>query len=135
VVAVDAGAAAGDAAARALDAARGRRHQAFPVVDDADSVLGVVTREELLAAPADAVVASLLARPAIAIFEDESLRDAADRMARHRVGRLPVLTREDRPRLAGILTRSDLVHALRLRLDDEERAEAGLRLWPRAGRG
>jgi CBS domain-containing protein len=47
-------------------------------------------------------------------FEGNSLREAADHMVRERVGRLPVVARDQR--IVGIITRSDLLEAHALRL-------------------
>ncbi len=89
----------------------GTTHQGFPVVDGSGTVLGVLARRDLeRAQDAGAPAKSLLHRALVAVFEDESARDAVDRLATERVGRVPVLSRSDR-RLVGILTRSDLLHA------------------------
>ena len=55
-------------------------------------------------------------RPAVVAFEDESLRDAADRMIDAEIDRLPVVTRGEWRRVIGIVTRSDLLAAHRRRL-------------------
>jgi CIC family chloride channel protein len=100
----------------------GTRHQGFPVVDGEGRLLGVVTQREILVdAPPGARIADLIRRDPIVIFENESLRDAADRMAAENVGRLPVVSR-DGAKLVGILTRSDLVSAHRRRLAESARA-------------
>jgi H+/Cl- antiporter ClcA len=94
-------------------------HNGFPVLDGAGELVGVVTRRDLLdpAHAPERTVGSILRRPAVVVYEDSTLRDAADHMVVERVGRLPVVTRE-RPRtVVGMLTRSDLLaaHAPRLR--------------------
>jgi len=63
------------------------------------------------------LIESLIKRPPVVVFEDNTLRDAADQMVVERVGRLPVVTREDPRRLVGIISRSDLLeaHAPRLK--------------------
>lgn len=50
------------------------------------------------------------------VFDDNTLRDAADQMVAEGVGRLPVVERSESHRLVGIITRSDLLsaHAPRL---------------------
>jgi CIC family chloride channel protein len=86
------------------------RHQGFPVVDDAGALLGVVMRREVLEASAGQV-AGLLRRPPSVVFEDSSLREAADHMLRENVGRLPVVRRDQPRTLVGFLTRSDVLAA------------------------
>lgn len=94
----------------------GTRHQGFPVVGEDGAIAGVVMQREILeAADSATLIAELLRRPAVVVREDDSLRDAADSMARADVGRLPVLS-SDGGKLIGILTRSDLVSAHRRRL-------------------
>jgi CBS domain-containing protein len=102
----------------------GAEHQAFPVLDDAGLLTGVVTRREILQhAIESTTVRELVRRPAHVIYDDSTLREAADRMAEERVGRLPVVRRREPRRIVGIVTRSDLVEAHRPRLE-EERASA-----------
>ncbi len=103
-------------ARRWLDSrAPGATHQGYPVIDG-PALLGVVTRRDLHGAPDGAALGSLVARPPVAVFADQSLRDAEDAMVREQVGRLPVVSREAPHRLVGILTRSDLLRAHAKRL-------------------
>jgi len=106
------------AALRALAAS----HQGFPVVDDAGRLLGVVTRRDFLdpSHPESTRAADLISRPPAVIFLDNSLREAADQMVRENVGRLPVVARDDTRRLAGFLTRSDLLEAHERRLQESD---------------
>jgi len=99
--------------------ADGSTHQGFPVLDPAGELVGVVTRRDLLdpAHPPERTVLSVVRRAPVVVYEDSTLRDAADHMVLEQVGRLPVVTRA-RPRtVVGMLTRSDLLsaHASRLR--------------------
>ena len=95
-------------------------HQGFPVVDEHDRLIGVVTRRDFLAAEGGTVRA-LVSKPPAVVFPDSSLRDAADQMVRHNVGRLPVVLREEPSKVVGFLTRSDLLSAHAQRLTDEKR--------------
>jgi CBS domain-containing protein len=103
--------------------ADGTGHQGYPIVGEDGALVGVLTRRDLLAAAPGAIVRELVRRPAIVIDGRASLRDAADMMTRHRVGRLPVLKEG---KLAAILTRSDLLAAHERRLDETHRAERSL---------
>ena len=96
----------------------GARHQGFPVLDENGYLVGLVTRTELHEAdPALRCVGELVKRRTVVTFDDSSLRDAADTMARERIGRLPVVSRRAPYELLGIITRSDLVDAHCARLD------------------
>ncbi|MHB9864179.1 CBS domain-containing protein [Streptomyces sp. YIM S03343] len=62
----------------------------------------------------------LMTSPAVTVHTDDTVREAARMMARHGVERLPVL--DDAGRLAGIVTRSNLLGVFR-RDDDEIRKD------------
>ncbi|QDQ09438.1 CBS domain-containing protein [Streptomyces spectabilis] len=62
----------------------------------------------------------LMSQPALTVYADDTIAEAARTMARHRVERLPVVDDEDR--LVGIVTRRDLLQVF-LRPDDEMRRE------------
>jgi H+/Cl- antiporter ClcA len=102
------------------EGAGGASHQGFPVLDRTDTLIGVVTRRDLTDPKAgeEATVASVIKRPPVIIFEDNTLRQAADHMVRARVGRLPVVSRKAPRRVTGILSRSDLLEAHEDRLDE-----------------
>lgn len=108
----------------------GSAHQGFPVIDRDGALVGVVTRRDLLRPAADpgATVGSLVARPPVVAFEDETLRQAADRMVLHAIGRLPVVRRVAPGAVVGILTRSDVLAAHSERLESETHHERVLAL-------
>jgi chloride channel protein, CIC family len=103
--------------------ARGSQHHGFPVVDASGTLLGVVTRREVMDkdAAAELALRQLLTRATVMAFEDNSLREAADLMVSHGIGRLPVVARAAPNQVLGMLTRSDLLaaHARRLGENDQ----------------
>ena len=101
----------------------GSRHQGFPVADRSGRLMGVVMAREVRESTCDPGehVAALITRPAAVIFEDQSVRDAADHMIRQQVGRLPVVERRQPTAVVGIITRSDLLEAHERRLHAAER--------------
>jgi H+/Cl- antiporter ClcA len=116
--------------ARAWIASRaaGSAHQGFPVVDEGGKLLGVLTRRNLLDPEAAGArpLADLLTRPPAAVFEDSSLREAADHMVREDVGRLPVVARGAPETVLGFITRGDLLAAHRSRLAAAHEATPGM---------
>jgi H+/Cl- antiporter ClcA/CBS domain-containing protein len=111
-------------------------HQGFPVVNDEDLLVGVVTRRDLLDPnmPGTAQVRDVIRRPPVVVFDDSSLRDAADHMVTEEVGRLPVVTREASLTVIGILSRSDLLsaHAPRLTAARRVKRVRKLNSWKRS---
>jgi CIC family chloride channel protein len=103
-------------------------HQGFPVVDHDDRLVGVVTRRDLLESVRGETVREVIRRAPIVVFDDSSLRDAADLMARDNVGRLPVVARGEPARIIGIITRSDVIAAHIRRLDGERLNDPSLHL-------
>jgi CBS domain-containing protein len=105
----------------------GTRHQGFPVLDDGSNLIGVLTRRDLLdpERAATTTLRELVKRPPTVVYIDASLRDAADHMVNHDIGRLPVLERETR-RVIGMITRSDILAAHRTRLRETGQADASL---------
>ena len=103
-------------------------HQGFPVVDDDDRLVGVITRRDLSdGSVTAATVRGVVKRPPAIVFDDSSLRDAVDHMVRENVGRLPVVARDQPDRVIGIVTRSDVIAAHARRLDGERLHEPHFR--------
>lgn len=128
---------------------RGTRISAFPVIDDAGRVIGVVSEADLLvkeAVQADgaSLVAALrhlredakatgvsagdlMTSPAITIGPDAPVQEAARLMYDRRIKRLPVVNSAGR--LLGIISRVDVL-AVFSRTDDEIEAEVVHRVLP-----
>jgi predicted transcriptional regulator len=114
--------------------AEGATHQGFPVLDAEERLIGVVTRRDLVD-PANAgslTVREIVRRPPVVVFEDSTLRDAADQMVIEHVGRLPVVRREALRNVVGIISRSDLLSAHAPRLEAAHRLRMARSLWPMA---
>jgi H+/Cl- antiporter ClcA/predicted transcriptional regulator len=101
----------------------GSGHQGFPVLDEQGELMGLVTRKDIFAerSLSDTIGALIHRAPAV-VFEDNTLREAADLMVTEKVGRLPVVLRDNPLQLVGILTRSNLLHAHESRLEEEHEA-------------
>ncbi len=95
-------------------------HQGYPIMNSAGHLVGVLTRRDIFSAnlPLDTPLRDILRKPPRFVYEDCAVRQAADHMINHDIGRLPVLTRESPPRLVGIITRSDILSGYRKRIDE-----------------
>ncbi|HEX6965796.1 MAG TPA: chloride channel protein [Gemmatimonadaceae bacterium] len=108
--------------------APGSEHQGYPVVNAEAQLIGVVTRRDLLDVdlPITSIVHELIKRSPVVIFEDNSLREAADQMVRENVGRLPIVARDNPRHLLGIITRSDVLGAHKRRMRLANRAQRSI---------
>jgi len=100
-----------------------RMPQGFPVVNEQDILVGVVTWRDIAGAdqPDRKRVRDVIRRPPVLCYDDTTLRDAVDHMVNHNIGRLPVVERENPGKVVGIITRSDVLSSYRRRLDDARR--------------
>ena len=99
-----------------------RHHVAgLPVVDGAGTLAGVISQTDLLRARAteylwanwsELRVKHLMTSPAVTVHRDTPLALAARRMERHHVHRLVVVGDEDETLPIGVISTSDLVHAM-----------------------
>ena len=111
------------------DPVMARRHE-WAVVDDAERLVGLVTRGDLVRAldrddGEAATVEELGSRRLVVTHADELLEEATAKMIAHDIGRLPVVDRDDPTRLVGLLGRAGVMavwlHASR----DEHTRDSG----------
>ncbi|MGE5443705.1 MAG: chloride channel protein [Ignavibacteriales bacterium] len=117
--------------------APGSSHQGFPVLDDQGNLIGVVTKRDLFDSDGSntKLVGELIKRPPAVVYEDNTLREAADLMVEEGVGRLPVVARPNPRRVVAMISRSDILSAHRRRIEEAYRANQSIRLsWRIWGR-
>ncbi len=111
------------------------RHQAVFVTDATGQLAGLITRGDLMRALAgdpsgNSTVLDASSHDLIVTYPDESLHQAAAKMLRNNIGRLPVVDRDQPKRVLGYLGRSGIMAARRCRLDEEHVREPGwVGLW------
>jgi CIC family chloride channel protein len=87
----------------------GKYFHAYPVVDDAGRLAGVVTRREITDHAGDGTVGALLeGQRLLTVTGDTSIRDAANRMIARDFQQVPVVSAADPGRLLGWLTLNDI---------------------------
>jgi CBS domain-containing protein len=105
-------------AARLLDS---HHISGLPVVDPSGSLVGVVSQTDLARARATEylwanwpglAVRHLMTTPAVTVHRSMPLAQAAKKMERHHIHRLVVVADDDETLPIGILSMTDLVHAI-----------------------
>jgi CIC family chloride channel protein len=110
-------------------------HQGFPVLDERNVLIGVITQRDVRnsAAKDQQKIIELVRKLPKFVYEDCSVRQAADHMVNHDIGRLPVIARQNPTLLIGIVTRSDILSAYRRRVKEGKMQEPSLnwqKMWP-----
>ncbi len=102
-----------DALEAAADVFLHSRTHGLPVVNAAGALVGILTVGDMDRAQAENLrtVADACTRDLMVAYPDESLATAFRRMGRRDIGRLPVVSRNNRQQLLGVLRRTDLLRA------------------------
>jgi len=92
-------------------------HIGFPIKDEMGKVLGIVTLQDAMKVPKEkrssTTIEAICSKDLLTIFPENSVAEAFEKMTKNNVGRLLVVDRRDRRLLRGIITRSDIMHAIR----------------------
>lgn len=113
------------------------RHQGTMLANEADELVGIVTRGDVVKAIGRAPDAELTVleagqRELVVTYPDETLHDAISKLLRHDIGRLPVVSREEPKRVVGYLGRAGIFAARRRSHQEETVRERGLKSRGRA---
>jgi CIC family chloride channel protein len=91
------------------------RHHGLPVVDARGELCGVLTVQDVehaqLEGDGKIPIGQVCTREVLTAYPDETIGAALRRMSTRDIGRLPVVARNNRHQLLGVLRRSDLVRA------------------------
>jgi len=106
------------------------RRQALLILDDADKLVGIITRGDVLRALDKDSSGAMTVQEAgsthlVVTFADELVSEAAAKLLRFDIGRLPVVDRADERRLVGYLGRAAILAARLRRFQDEHVRERG----------
>ncbi len=106
------------------------RHQAFPIVDEAGRLVGMITRGDVVRALDSAdghalSVAQAGPESVVVTYPDEMLSDALLKLLVNDVGRLPVVKRDAPQELVGYLSRQAILRARQGKMREEHEREPG----------
>ncbi len=104
-----------------------KKHQAYPVVDAQQDLIGIVSVSDLMdiesGVEAGFKVRDIMKKP-ITIHQDSACKLAAELLASHSIGRLPVIDSLNPKKIVGIISRSDLLKARLRDVKEETHREA-----------
>jgi H+/Cl- antiporter ClcA len=106
------------------------RHQAILIVDDLQKLVGIITRGDVvralqLGANGNMTVLEAGKRELIVCYPDDVLHEAAAKMLRNDIGRLPVVDRDNPSKIVGYLGRACFMTARLKVLQEEQQREPG----------
>ncbi|RJS85889.1 CBS domain-containing protein [Candidatus Bathyarchaeota archaeon] len=99
-----------------LDTMIKHHHMGYPVTDEEGNLIGMVTFEDLMRIPKrereKIVIEQIAKKELVVTYPNESVLEALEKMESYDIGRLPVVDPETPKRIVGVITRSDVLHAL-----------------------
>lgn len=106
------------------------RHEALLIVDGDHKLVGIITRGDVLRALDKDSAGAMTVQEAgsthlVVAYEDELVSEAAAKLLRFDIGRLPVVDRGDERKIIGYLGRSAILAARLRRFQDEHVLEPG----------
>lgn len=106
------------------------RYEALLIVDADKQLAGIVTRGDILRALDQDSTGTMTVEQAgssklVVTYPDETVSEAAAKLLRNDIGRLPVVDRKDERKVVGYLNRAAILAARTRRLQDEQVREPG----------
>jgi chloride channel protein, CIC family len=106
------------------------RHEALLILDNAGRLAGIITRGDILRALDKDSAGTMTVQEAgstqlVIAYPDELVSEAAGKLLRFDIGRLPVIERGDERKVVGYLGRSGIMAARLRRFNDEHVREPG----------
>jgi len=102
-----------------LDIMTRHHHMGYPVVNEEGELIGIVTFEDVMKVSKDrrseVLVDRIAEKKLITAHPNDSVLEAFDKMSENEIGRLLIVDPDNPARLREVITRTDIVHALRKR--------------------
>jgi CIC family chloride channel protein len=90
-------------------------HRGFPVLNDAGKLTGIITYSDINKAlnsgKGDQPVSEVMNHDMIFCYPNETLKIALERLGERNIGRIPVVEKEDKTHLLGLITRKSIISA------------------------
>ncbi|MFZ0283278.1 MAG: chloride channel protein [Bacteroidales bacterium] len=90
-------------------------HRGFPVLDSNGRLKGMVTHKDINSAlntgRGDINVAEIMTRDLVICYPEETLKEALEKLGEWNIGRIPIVKRNDREQLIGLITRKSIIAA------------------------
>ncbi len=90
-------------------------HKGFPVVDSNGLLKGMITQKDLYNAlnegNGDIPISTIMTIDLVICYPEETLKDALEKLGEWNIGRIPVVERNDREHLIGLITRKCVIEA------------------------
>lgn len=110
-----------------------RKQRLIPVVNLEGIMLGALSWQDVLEKALEGQLSGsvdeFMKKDITTTFPEESLRTIADKMAMHHVGVLPVVDRQEKNKLRGLITQYELLEARDRILQEERKRERILKMW------
>ncbi len=99
----------------------GTLHHGYPVIDEYEKLVGVIRRRELEnpEISGSKKIKEIVKGPLVAIYEDNTMREAADMMASYKVTRIPIIAHDDHQKLIGLISHDDILNVRRMHNEKE----------------
>lgn len=114
----------GQTVAEVIQRLQATNHTGFPVLDDQQRLVGMVTLSDIRRTPLkgrlERRVEQVMTAPVHAVVPDADLDRVLRMFSDHNIGRVPVIEAVSGDRLVGIVTRSDVLGAYNTRLLQNE---------------
>ncbi len=99
-----------------LDIMTRHHHMGYPVVNEGGELIGIVTFEDIMKVPKDkrseVPVDQIARKKLVTAHLNDSVLEAFEKMIEHEIGRLLIVDSKNPKKLRGVLTRTDIIHAL-----------------------
>jgi coenzyme F420 hydrogenase subunit beta len=99
-----------------LDMMTKHHHMGYPVVNEKDDLVGIVTFEDVMKVPkekrGEVLVHQIIKRKLVTAYPDDSALEAFEKMNKYEIGRILIIDPQNSKKLYGVLTRTDIMHAI-----------------------